>query len=125
MPASDEEFYRKALRRITLLMLVLAVGGGTLLAVFEGVRIGLGFLVGGGVSYLSFWRWEQVAAALAPGARPRSAWSLVFRLLLLMGLAYGIIRLLGLNLAAALAGLLVAAGAVILEILYELIYAGT
>jgi hypothetical protein len=49
----------------------------------------------------------------------------VLRILATVGLAYVIIRFLGLNVAVAVAGLLVSAAAVLLEIIYELIYART
>jgi hypothetical protein len=42
--------------------------------------------------------------------------------MVLVAVAYGIIRVLGLYLPAALAGLLVSAAAVILELIYELVF---
>jgi len=61
--------------------------------------------------------------ALSPGAQQKGSWRFVFRILLLAAAAIAIIKLLGLNVAAAVTGLLVSAAAVILEIIYELIYA--
>ena len=50
-------------------------------------------------------------------------WFLLLRYLLLAVAGYVIVRVFRLNLAAALAGLFVAVAAVIIEIVYELIYA--
>ena len=125
MAGSEQNFYSEVLRRITWFILALGIAGAVAASWLKGVRTGFGFLIGAALSYLSFWRWQQVINSLGANPRPRSTWSLALRLLVLVALAYGIIRLLGLNPAAAVAGLLVSAAAVILEILYELIYAGT
>jgi uncharacterized membrane protein len=77
------------------------------------------------VSYLSFWGWQQVAAALGPTPKKRSSFGFTIRVILLGALACVIIKFLGLDVAAAVTGLLVSAAAVILELIYELIYART
>ena len=64
-------------------------------------------------------------AGAFPGREPKSSRFFIFRILLLGAAAYAIIKLLGLNVAVALTGLLVSAAAVILELIYELIYART
>lgn len=125
MPESEQEFYHQVARRITRLIMILGAAGAAVLCAVKGLKIGLGFLIGSAVSYLSFWRWQQVVGSLGPQPKTRSSWVLVIRVLVLGAGAYVIIKLLGFNLAAALAGLLVSAAAVILEIIYELIYAGT
>jgi hypothetical protein len=124
MAANDELFHARVIRRMTWLIAGLGGTGAVALAVARGPKIGFGFLVGAGVSYLSFWRWEQVVQALGPEPKRRSSWTLAFRIFALAALAYVIIRFLGFNLAAALAGLLVSAAAVILEMLYELVFTG-
>jgi hypothetical protein len=105
--------------------MILALGavGATSLAALRGFREGLAFLIGAVLSYASFRGWQRVAAALAPGAKPQKSWRFVLRIVLLGALAYAIIKLLGLNVAVAVTGLLVSAAAVILELVFELIYA--
>jgi hypothetical protein len=67
-----------------------------------------------------------MTAALGPAkphSRKRMVFFLVFRYLLLGLFGYVIVRVFGLNLVGALAGLFVPAAAVVVEIIYELIYA--
>jgi hypothetical protein len=125
MPLGDQAFYDRFIRRVTWIILALALTGSAVLAVIKGIRIGLAFLIGATVSYGSFWGWRQLVDALTPGPRKRSAFPFTVRILLLITLAYAIIRFLGLNVAAAASGLLVSAAAVLLELIYELIYART
>ena len=125
MPTSDRLSYEQIIQRITRIMLVLALLGASILATIKGVRIGIAFLIGCAVSYLSFWGWQQVAAALGPSPKKRSAWGFTIRVIVLGALACVIIKFLGLDVAAAVTGLLVSAAAVILELIYELIYART
>jgi hypothetical protein len=125
MPLGDQAFYDRFIRRVTWMILALAVMGSAALAVVKGIRIGLAFLIGATVSYGSFWGWRQLVDALTPEPKRRSSFSFALRILLLVGLAYVIIRFLGLNVAAAASGLLVSAAAVLLELIYELIYART
>jgi hypothetical protein len=124
MAAHDPSFDARALRRVHRIVLVLGLAGSIALTIALGPRAGGGFLMGAAVSYLSFWRWEQVVNALGtkPARRPLF-W--MARFLVLAALAYVIIRFARINLKAALAGLLVSAAAVIVEIIYELIYART
>jgi hypothetical protein len=125
MPTSDRLSYEQIIRRITRIMLALALLGASVLAALQGVRIGIAFLIGCAVSYLSFWGWQQVAAALGPTPKKRSSWGFTIRVIVLGALACVIIKFLGLDVAAAVTGLLVSAAAVILELIYELIYART
>ena len=125
MAQSDPAFYDQAIRRISRLTWVLGLGGAVAAGALGGVRDGFAFLIGASLSYGSFWGWQQIANAISPNAKKRSSWFFTFRILMLGGLAYVIIKFLGLNVAAAVAGLLVSATAVILEIIYELIYART
>ena len=125
MAGSDQAFYEGMLRRVKRTILILGLAGAVVLSVSRGFRMGGGFLVGAAASYLSFWRWQKVVEALGPSPVRRSAWLLVFRFIALIAAGYVIIKLTGVNLAAALVGLLVAAAAVTIEIVYELIYART
>ena len=121
MPLGDQAFYDRFIRRVTWMILALAVMGSAALAVVKGIRIGLAFLIGATVSYGSLWGWRQLVDALTPEPKRRSSFSFALRILLLVGLAYVIIRFLGLNVAAAASGLLVSAAAVLLELVFELI----
>jgi hypothetical protein len=125
MPPADQPFYERFIRRVTWIMLALALAGSAVLGMTKGIRIGLAFLIGATVSYGSFWGWRRLVDALAPGPKKRSSFAFVLRILLLVVVAYAIIKLLGLNVAAAASGLLVSAGAVLLELIYELIYTRT
>ena len=125
MPLGDQAFYDRFIRRVTWIILALALTGSVVIAIVKEIRIGLAFLIGATVSYGSFWGWRQLVDALAPGPKKRSAVPFMVRILLLIALAYAIIRFLGLNVAAAASGLLVSAAAVLLELIFELIYART
>jgi lipid-A-disaccharide synthase-like uncharacterized protein len=125
MPLGDQAFYDRFIRRVTWIILALALAGSAVLAIVKEIRIGLAFLIGATVSYGSFWGWRQLVDALTPEPKKRSAVPFMGRILLLIALAYAIIRLLGLNVAAAASGLLVSAAAVLLELIFELIYART
>ena len=123
---SEAAHFGRAIERIRRAMLWLSLAGAVVASGWKGWEWGLGFLAGAAVSLLNF-RWlHQLVAALGEGARrPRKRLVLFLSLrYLLLGLGgYVIVRFFGLNLAAGLIGLLVAAAAVILEIIYELIYA--
>ena len=126
----EQLFLGRALSRIHFLIAVLAGGGAVATLIYGGWRWSLGYLVGAGASWLNF-RWlKQLvnSLGLAAGGKPPRARVAVF-----LGLRYGLLALGGyvilnftaLSLAAALAGLFVPTAAVILEILFELTYAGT
>ncbi|MCC7176679.1 MAG: ATP synthase subunit I [Bryobacterales bacterium] len=123
---TDEAYYDRALGRIRLAILWLGLCGAAAALLLYSWRHGLGFLAGALASLANF-RWlHQLAASLGEGGRRlrrRVMWFLVLRYLLLGAAGYVIVRIFGLNLAAALAGLFVAVAAVIIEIIYELIYA--
>lgn len=123
MQQNDAGFYRRALRRIKLLILILGLAAAVILAVWKDLRFGGGFLIGAAVSYLSFWRWERVVESIGPG-KPRRPpwWTLALRLAVLLAGAYVIISLTGFNPAGAVIGLLVPAAAVTFEMIYELIH---
>ena len=79
--------------------------------------------IGALFSYASFLGWQHVVVALSPDAAKKSPWRFVVRMIVLCALACVIIKLLGLNVAVAVTGLLVSGAAVILEIVFEIIYA--
>ncbi len=121
-------FYRRAVRRIYWNMVWLSAAGVLVSAWRMDWLWAGGFLFGALAAILNF-RWlHRLAYAVGPGEPPRRkrlAFWLVFRYLLFGLGAYVIVRFFKVNLLAALAGLLVAAAAVLVEILYELIYART
>jgi len=119
-----------AVGRISRLTLVLTASGAAIYFAMAGWRAGCGFLLGAIASYLNF-RWlKRTVSALGEtvGGKPPRAWVAVVLGLryLLLGLgAYAIVRVSEISLTAALVGLFVSTAAVIVEILIELIYAGT
>lgn len=87
----------------------------------HGIRDALGFLVGAGLSYLSFLSWVRLAASIGDsGKRPATA-SAIFLALryALIGVAiYAIIKGLGSTPGALIVGLLVSFAALALELLW-------
>jgi hypothetical protein len=89
------------------------------------------FLAGAAAALLNFWLIERFVnrlgeAALAGSAKPAGATSFrMFIRFLFIGLgAFVILRFTGINIVAALCGVLVCPAAVMLEILYELLTYG-
>lgn len=126
----DELFLNRAIGRVQVLMAVLSGAGAVAVFIHGGWRWLVGFALGAGASWVNF-RWlKQLANSLGEavkGKRPRTrvAVFLGLRYLLLAAAGYVILNFTTLSLAAGLIGLLVPVTAVILEILFELIYAGT
>jgi hypothetical protein len=126
----DELFLDRALRRIQALMAILSAAGMIASALYGGWRWMAGFLLGAAASWINF-RWlQQMVNALGQAARKklpkaRVAIFLGLRYLLLGAGGYVILNYSALSLVAALIGLFVPVAAVILEVLFELIYAGT
>ncbi|MFN7993787.1 MAG: ATP synthase subunit I [Bryobacteraceae bacterium] len=123
----DQALFDAALRRIGRGTLVIAALGCLVLTVFRGWRWGVPFLFGAAASYLNF-RWlKKVVDALGgtAGRRPKARFAVIMglRYLLLAGAAYAIVNFTTLSLPAALIGLFAPVAAVILEIVFELIYA--
>ena len=118
----QESDYRRFIHNVSKFILVIGLAGAIGLASFFQIRVGVAFLIGAAVSYLSFWGWQHLVNALTPGAKQRSSWFFGLRLLVLLALAYGIIKFFRLNIAAAAVGLLVSAAAVICELVVELIF---
>jgi len=126
----DQLFYGRALARIQSLIVFLGAAGMVAAGVYGGWRWAAGYLLGAIASYANF-RWlKQIVSALSDAAARKSPGTRVavifgLRYLLLGISAYAILNYSTLSLAAALAGLFVSVAAVILEILYELMYART
>jgi hypothetical protein len=120
---NDGDFYDQVVRRIGWIILALGLAGAIGAAAWKGVASGFAFLIGAAISYASFRGWRRVVDALGPNPKKPNPALYILRLGAVLGGAWVIIKFLGLNLAAAALGLLVSGAAVILEIIYELIYA--
>ena len=120
------DFYDRALRRILRMTLALGILGALVALFWRGVNDASGFVIGSSFSLLNFTWWKGLANALGgpSGERPLrgNAVFLAARYLVAAALIYVIVRFLGITLAAVLAGLFVSVAAIILEILYELIF---
>jgi hypothetical protein len=120
---NEDEFYHRVVRRIGWIILTLGVAGAIGATAWKGVASGIAFLIGAAISYASFRGWRHVVDGLGPNPKKPNPALYVLRLAAVLAGAWVIIKFLGLNLAAAALGLLVSGAAVILEIIYELIYA--
>ena len=120
---NEAEFYERVVRRVGWMILALGVAGAVAAAAWKGISSGLAFLTGAAISYASFRGWRRVADALGPNPKKPNPALYVLRMMAVVAGAWVIIKFLGLNVAAAAVGLLVSSTAVILEIVYELIYA--
>ena len=123
----DQAHFNAALRRITRGSLALAAAGCLVCLALRGWKAAVPFLLGALASYLNF-RWlKRLVDALGGAARarpsPRFAVLIGLRYLLLAAGAYVIVSFTTLSLPAALIGLFVPVAAVILEIMFELVYA--
>jgi len=110
--------------RIWKVMWAVAAGGAIALLLWRGWTWSAGWVIGSAVSALNF-RWlKQLTDAIGgEAAKSRKAVFLGMRYLLLGGGAYVILKYSPISLPAALAGLFVSVAAVIVEILFELVYA--
>jgi len=125
----EELHYRSALRRIYLHIVWLSVAGSIAVFVKAGPSEGIGFLLGAMVSALNF-RWlHRMVDALGPQREKKPGkllgFFLSFRYVLFGVAGYVIVRYFRVDIMAALVGLFVAVAAVMVEILYELLYART
>ena len=123
----DQAHFDAALRRIARGTAAIGGAGCVVLLVWRGWTWAVAFLLGAAASYLNF-RWlKRVVDALGGAAKsrpsPKFAVLIGARYLLLALGAYAIVNLTPLSLPAALTGLFVPVAAVILEIVFELIYA--
>lgn len=121
------DFYEHALGRMTRVAAVLGVAGTLGAVVWRGRSTGTGFLLGALISMVNLRWWTSLATAVSSSASPPlrgSAALLGLRYLLVGGAVYVIVKFLEITLAAVLAGLFVSVAAVIIEILYELIFLG-
>ena len=111
-------------------MLALSIAGIAAAYYYYGRAGAVGYAVGAAISVLNFRSFEKIVAmtgAVEDGKPPKrkSAVFLGIRYFVFAAGAYGIIKFFEANFLAALIGFFVCVAAVIIEILYELIYAGT
>lgn len=125
MTPNDSSIYSRLIGRITRVILILGTLGAIASACRQGWRFAVGFLLGACMSYLSFWRWQKVVESIGGEQKGRNIAGMVFRFVALAAAAYGIIKYLEVNPVAVFLGLLVSAAAVIVSLIFELIYAGT
>lgn len=121
---SDQVHFERALARMVRSMAAIALAGTALMFAWRGWPWGLGFAAGALVSWLSF-RWlKQIVDALG-GLRPKKRTAILAGLrYLLVGLGgYVILKSSVMSLPAALIGLFTAPAAVLIEIVFELVYA--
>ena len=117
----------RALERIWKAMFAIGAGGAIVVWAWRGWEWGVGFLLGSAASALNF-RWiKQMVEALGVESptRQRVAVLAGLRYLILAAGGYAILNYSSISIAAALAGIFVSVAAVILEIVFELIYART
>lgn len=116
----------RALMRVWRFLWILAAAGTIVASGWMGVSVGSSFLFGAVISAISLHLTHKFVMSIGKPADPRpAAWKSVLlgaRWLLIVGIFYVMMKFLGLHISAALCGMLVAAGAAILEILYELIH---
>jgi hypothetical protein len=118
----------RALTRIMRIGAGLGAAGTIVVLIRFGPKTAVGFLAGALLSLLNFHGLRRVAEGLSGSSRPGFRASPVFwafRYFLFAGIGYVIVKGLGISLMPILAGLFVAAAAIIVEILYEIAYART
>ncbi len=124
MPASEDAFYRLSIRRIARLIAAIGLAGAVYAEIARGWRWGAGFAAGAAVSGLSFWRWSKVVEGLGEGGKRGGPVRWTVRFGLLAAAAYVTIAYSGISVVAALSGLLVAAAAVVFEIVFQIFSSG-
>jgi hypothetical protein len=125
MTNSDGRLFESAQERISKAMFAISTGGIIALWAWRGWTWGAGFAVGAAASWLNY-RWlKQVVEAIGSRrpTRKRMAALAGLRYLLLGGGAYVILHYSPVSVGAALTGLFAAVAAVIVEMLFQLVYA--
>jgi len=121
------DVYVRSVSHIYKMVPALAAIGTLGVFQFRGWRDALGFLTGAVVSAVNFRFLHRLVDTLGDGSQARSsrrlAWLMGLRYLLFGSTAYAMISYFRITPLSLLAGLLVVVAAVMLEILYELIYA--
>ena len=118
------DFYAQALRRVRLFAIAVGLSGTVAVLTLRGARPAAGFLMGATLSILNFRGLSMPVQVLGGSAKPGplAAMLVALRYVLIGSAIYVIVRFLGVTAEAVLWGLLAAFAAVILEILFELIF---
>ncbi len=124
MTLVDDAQYNRPVRRIRRTVVILGSAGTLVVSIVYGWRTGAGFLACAAVSFLTVWRQQRVVESLgfSTSRKRLPMLRLMLQFAVLAAAGYVIVKYLELNRLAAVSGLLVAGIAVILEIIYELIY---
>lgn len=125
MIAGGADVYQRIVRRITRFILIFGLAGAVALGFAKGAGFGVGFMLGATLSYISFWRWKKVVDLLGGQPKRRSIWLWLLRFAVLIAAGYAIVNYLEVTPVAVFLGLLVSAAAVVVSVIYELIYART
>lgn len=126
----DSKFYLAAARRIRFLMIALAVGGAAVAYALGGREWAIGYTYGACFSILNYALFKRIAERIGEPAengpgKATAAVLLGIRYVTFGLLGYVIVKYFHVSFMAAVVGCLVSVAAVIVEILYELTYAGT
>jgi hypothetical protein len=125
MTAGEADVYQRIVRRITRCIFLIGLLGSVALGVAKGLGFGVGFLLGASLSYVSFWRWKKVVDGLGGPPKRRSIGLWLLRFAVLIAAGYAIVNYLEVTPVAVFLGLLVSAAAVVISVIFELIYART
>ena len=124
--AIPDDWFGNTVSRLLKLMAVITIAGTVAAMIWRGWKWGAGFAFGAGIAWVNFLMLKKLTDSLgAVNRKPPSTGSVVFlgsRYLVLGGVAYVILRFTSISMPAALAGLFVSLGAVLAEILFELVY---
>jgi len=125
----EQALFESALRRIARETFALAAAGCLVCLFLRGWKWAVPYVLGAGASYLNF-RWlkrvvDALGGALTARPSPKFAILIGLRYVLLAAGAYVIVKFTPLSLPAALIGLFVPVAAVILEMIFELVYAAS
>ncbi|WP_321477089.1 ATP synthase subunit I [uncultured Paludibaculum sp.] len=120
--------YPRITRRIVKLMAILTAAGALIFFVVKGFGAMLSFLGGAAISSLSFWLLHRMVADVTKvvegeQVKPVSLLVHAFRMLILGGAAYAIVKTYGSFVPAVACGLTLAVTAATIEVLIELLYA--
>jgi hypothetical protein len=126
MTTFDDQFYRRAVARILRFLGVLATAGILVSLVWKGWRTAAGFALGAALAWINFLWLKGIADSVGSDslrASTRRAFFFGSRYLILGLVAYVILRITKISTPAALTGLFVSLGAVLAEIVFEIVYA--
>lgn len=123
---ASEDFYHRAVARILRFLGLLAVAGTGVAFAWKGWRGAAGFALGAALAWINFVWLKRIADAMGSSdvkVSARSAFFFGSRYLILGAVAYVILRFTNLSTRATLTGLFVSLGAVLAEIVFEIVYA--